>query len=88
MLDLFYTTKFKKDYKRILKRNINPKKLELVIKLLMIEQPLPDRCRDHSLTGNYARHRECHIEPDWLLIYRVTENQLRLERTGSHADLF
>jgi mRNA interferase YafQ len=63
-------------------------KLRIIITLLLKKKPLPIRCRDHALTGNYQNHRECHIEPDWLLIYKSTENSIILERTGSHADLF
>lgn len=56
--------------------------------LLVEEKPLPTRCKDHKLTGNYVERRECHIAPDWLLVYRVEGDALYLERTGSHSDLF
>lgn len=88
MLKLVYTTRFKKDFKRITKRGLKKNKLETVIKLLMEKQLLPARYYDHELSGNYVRHRECHIEPDWLLIYRIVGDELRLERTGTHSDLF
>jgi len=70
------------------KRRKDMGKLKKVITLLVDEKSLPVRCRDHILSGNYADHRECHIEPDWLLIYRMTEEAVILERTGSHSDLF
>ncbi|MFC1565085.1 type II toxin-antitoxin system YafQ family toxin [candidate division KSB1 bacterium] len=85
---VFYTTQFKKDYKRIRKQN---KDIELLIKaldLLIEGEPLPARYRDHKLAGEWSDHRDCHIEPDWILIYRITEDSLILERTGSHSELF
>ncbi|MDF1759202.1 MAG: type II toxin-antitoxin system YafQ family toxin [Coxiellaceae bacterium] len=88
MLKPVYTKSFEKDIKRVKRRNKNMDKLKLVIKLLLHQENLPPRCHDHSLSGNYALHRECHIEPDWLLIYQIAQDSLRLERTGSHADLF
>jgi mRNA interferase YafQ len=56
--------------------------------MLVDEKALDSRYKDHRLIGNWANHRECHIEPDWLLIYRIFDNKLYLERTGSHAELF
>ena len=88
MLDIRYSTKFKKDYKTIMKRGYNPKLLETVLNLLCTKQALPPKYRDHPLSGNYEGHRECHITSDWLLIYKQTDDELRLNRTGSHADLF
>ena len=88
MLDIRYSTKFKKDYKTIIKRGYNPQLLQDVLSILSSEQPLPLRYKDHSLSGCYEGHRECHITPDWLLIYRVNEDELYLDRTGTHADLF
>jgi mRNA interferase YafQ len=61
-------------------------KLETVIRTLVAEEALDHRYRDHILSGNWKGYRECHVEPDWLLIYRVNENQLELVRTGSHSD--
>ena len=90
MLTIKYETGFKKDYKRIIKRGYDPRLLEEVITLLAMQQPLPIKYRDHSLTGNYEGFRECHITPDWLLIYRIDRKELilYLTRTGSHSDLF
>ena len=88
MLQLVYTTRFKKDFKRVNKRGLKQQKLQTIIELLTAEKNLPAKYRDHELIGNYIHHRECHIEPDWLLIYRVVGKELRLERTGSHSDLF
>jgi len=87
-LKILYTTQFKKDYKRIKKQNKNPELLKHVIKLLIQENPLPPYFKDHRLTGVWRNHRDCHIEPDWILIYRKTEDTLILERTGSHSNLF
>ena len=88
MLTIYYTTRFKRDFKRIRKKHKNMSKLQVVIELLVDEKTLDPRYKDHRLIGNWAKHRECHIEPDWLLIYRITDNNLYLERTGSHAELF
>jgi mRNA interferase YafQ len=83
-----FRNRFEKDIKKAKKRGKNLDKLKKVIKLLINEKALPISCRDHSLVGNYSKHRECHIEPDWLLIYMKNENSIIFERTGSHADLF
>lgn len=88
MLDLLYTSRFKKDVKLMKKRGKDMKKLESIVTLLAFEQEIPAKYRDHALLGNYAEHRECHIEPDWLLIYKLPDGALRLERTGTHSDLF
>ena len=92
MLKIEFTGQFKKDYKQALKRGCNPQKMETVIELLAKEQPLPPKYRDHPLTNsrNYKDMRECHIEPDWLLVYQVFQDILilRLIRTGTHSDLF
>lgn len=90
MLDIRYSTKFKKDYKTIMKRGYNPKLLETVLNLLCTKQALPPKYRDHPLSGNYEGHRECHITPDWLLIYKIEQNilTLTLTRTGTHSNLF
>ncbi len=82
------TTQFRRDLKRARKRGKDLGKLEVVIDALAAGEPLPSRRRDHVLSGNYAGKRECHVEPDWLLIYEVTEEEVLLGRTGSHADLF
>lgn len=88
MLKLEYTTRFKKDLKNIQKRNWNTEFLKEVIQLLCAETPLPQKNKDHSLSGNWSKHRECHIQPDWLLIYRISNGLLVLVRTGSHSYLF
>ena len=88
MLKIEYTNKFKKDYKRILARHLNESLLDEVLSLLIEENPLPMKYRDHDLVGEYTGCRECHIQPDWLLIYRQTETELYLVSTGTHADLF
>lgn len=92
MLKLVFTGQFKKDYKAAVRRGCDPKKLEQVVTLLCSERPLPRSCRDHALINsrNYKGMRECHIDPDWLLIYKVVQETLilKLIRTGSHSDLF
>lgn len=79
---------FDKDFARMLRRGKDPAKIELTIDTLANGLPLLPRHRDHPLTGNYTGYRDCHIEPDWLLIYRTTEATLYLYRTGTHTDLF
>lgn len=88
MLDVRYSTKFKKDFKSCVKRHYNLDLLQKIIDTLRIPAPLSPKNVDHNLTGNYAGFRECHITPDWLLIYRTENNELLLYRTGTHADLF
>lgn len=92
MLKPEFSGQFKKDYKLAIKRGCDPKKLEYVLALLCNEQPLPEKYRDHALTAsrNYQGMRECHIQPDWLLVYRVVQDRLILQliRTGTHSDLF
>ena len=92
MLKIEFTGQFKKDYKLVLKRGCDPQDLTTVITLLSAEQPLPIKYRDHPLENsrNYKGMRECHIKPDWLLIYKIHEDRLVLGliRTGTHSDLF
>lgn len=88
MLQVSFVGKFKKDYKLCQKHGYNITLLQTAIDILAIPQPLPQKNKDHSLTGNYAGYRECHILPDWLLIYQQTQDELILYRTGTHADLF
>ena len=90
MLNIRYSSKFKKDYKSIIKRGYNPKLLQDVLNMLCNQQPLPLKYRDHNLSGNYGGHRECHITPDWLLIYKIEQDilTLSLTRTRTHSDLF
>ena len=80
--------RFLRDIKRIKKRGLDLSKLRHVVTLLSEKQPLPIRYRDHALTGNWIGHRDCHIQPDWLLIYKIDDENLILERTGTHSDLF
>jgi len=84
------TSAFKRDYKKAIKRNLPIEKLQAVISKLANGEELPPRNHDHALSNNWANHRECHIAPDWLLIYQIKEYVLVLEltRTGTHADLF
>lgn len=90
MLQLVTTNQFRKDVKRAKKRGLNLKKLEAVLDALQKEETLGEKHRDHALVGNYMGFRECHIEPDWLLVYAIDKGQLILtaSRTGSHSDLF
>ena len=90
MLTLKTTTKFKKDYKKMKKQGKDMSLLESVIDDLLNEKVLDEKYQDHPLVGNYLGFRECHILPDWLLIYAVDNNQLILtaSRTGSYSDLF
>ena len=80
--------KFRKDLKRVAKRGWNIEKLNETISLLQSGAQLPDNAYPHKLHGKYAGLWECHIESDWLLIYNVTEKEVLLARTGTHADLF
>ena len=88
--DIVWTSRFKKDYKNIIKRNLDITLLDDVIRILARGDTLPQQYKDHSLTGNWKGFRECHIAPDWLLIYSIEDNNLLLvlSRTGSHSDLF
>ena len=84
------TSSFKKDVKLIARRGYDLTLLEKAIELLRTERPMPPEYRDHELSGNYAGHRECHIRPDWLLVYFKAEKVLVLTvtRTGTHSDIF
>lgn len=84
------TTQFKKDFKLAMKRSMKIELLEEVIAMLAMGETLPDKHKDYALTGNWVGHRECHILPDWLLIYRIEDEVLvlTLARTGTHSDLF
>ena len=92
MLKIEFSGQFKKDYKLAIKRGCNPRHLQEVVTILINEQTLPEKYRDHALVSsrNYKNVRECHIEPDWLLIYKIEKEILTLHliRTGSHSDLF
>ena len=88
MLELEFTNQFKKDLRLSKKRGKDLSKLEKITNLLLKEKALPEKNRDHFLSGNYKDHRECHIEPDWLLIYLKSKTTIILVRIGTHADLF
>lgn len=85
-----YQTAFKKDYKRIKKRGYDMRLLEKVIVDIASGTKLDEKYRDHALSGKWSGYRECHITPDWLLIYKIVEEELVLflTRTGTHAELF
>ena len=82
------TNRFSKDIKQMLRRGKNISKLFMIVDDLALDQKLPERCRPHKLSGNFAEKWECHIEPDWLLIYESDEEFITLQRTGTHSDLF
>ena len=88
MKAIFQTSQFKKDIKRIKKRGKDLNELRKVVSVIANGEALQERHRDHALSGNWSGSRDCHIEPDWILIYRVDGKFLFLERTGSHSDLF
>lgn len=89
LYDVEMTSVFKKELKKAKKRGLDLQLLNEIVTKLQCGEPLPDKNKDHALTGNWVHHRECHIQPDWLLIYRVIENELilLLVRTGTHSDL-
>ena len=84
------TGQFKKDYKLAMKRHLNIALLDDIIRKLAACEQLPEKNKDHALTGDWIGQRECHIQPDWLLVYRVENDLLvlTLTRTGTHSDLF
>lgn len=90
MLNLVYTTQFKKDYKLAQKRHVDIDELFKVIGMLQKQELLPEEKRNHLLAGNYKGYRECHVRPDLLLIYKIKEKDLELLlfRTGTHSDLY
>lgn len=87
--EIEYSGQFQKDVKKARKRRKDMNKLKTLMALLInAELPLPAAYKDHPLQGNYNGYRDAHIEPDWLLIYKITDDLLRFERTGTHSDLF
>lgn len=88
MLAVRYSTRFRRDFKICVKRRYDMNLLQQAIDILRIPDQLPSKNRDHDLTGDYAGHRECHLSPDWLLIYKQDGDELLLYRTGTHSDLF
>ncbi len=89
-LEIVFSNRFKRDLKQLIKRRLNIDLLDEVVEKLANQQPLEKKHKDHALTRNYIGFRECHIQPDWLLIYRIDDDGLYLflSRTGSHSDLF
>jgi len=90
MLGVRFTSKARRDLKKLERQNKDIAKLSAVLKQLAAGEKLPEKNRDHALAGNYAGDRGCHVEPDWILIYRVNENEMILVavRTGSHSELY
>ncbi|HAU1796545.1 TPA: type II toxin-antitoxin system YafQ family toxin [Legionella pneumophila] len=88
MLKPITTNQFEKDIKLAKKRGKELSKIFKIMQLLLNQEKLPARNRDHALTGNYTHRRECHVEPDWLLIYKLESDAIIFERTGTHSDLF
>lgn len=88
--EILATGRFKKDLKTIIKRGYNIQLMQDVVSMLAAGSSLPEKNKDHSLSGNWSGHRECHITPDWLLIYKIEDDSLvlTLTRTGTHSDLF
>ena len=82
------STRFRRDVKRLRRQGADLSRLEAVVTTLVARRPLAERYKDHSLVGNWRGVRECYIQPDWLLIYRIDGQELQLARTGSHAELF
>lgn len=87
--ELATTSAFRREYKNLVKRNYDMSLLDNIVEMLLNGEELPPKNKDHNLTGNWKGYRECHIEPDWLLVYRIYEDVLvlSLARTGTHSDL-
>ena len=90
MLDIVLSNQFRKDLRLASRRGYDLALLDQTVQTLAKQEPLPSKNRDHELAGNYAGFRECHIQPDWLLVYRIDGEELILflSRTGTHSDLF
>jgi mRNA interferase YafQ len=86
--NLIRGAQFKRDVKLAERRGKDLAKLRELILLLVEGDPVPPRYKDHALSGNWKHHRDCHIEPDWLLLYKIDGDDLHLVRTGTHSDLF
>ena len=87
-MNIYYSSQFNKDYKKIKKQDKDVDKLKIVVDLLVSGIKMGPQYQDHQLAGRWKGHRDCHIEPDWILIYRKTSDSLVLERMGTHSDLF
>lgn len=83
-----YTTQFRRDVKKAKQRGYNLQKLKTAILLLLHEEPLPEQYQDHALKGAWKRYHDLHIEPDWLLVYKIDGDDCIFSRTGTHADIF
>jgi len=88
MLPIRPTSRFKKDLKMATKQRRNIKEPHHVLEQLALPAPLPPKYKDHKLKGNWIDFRECHIEPDWLLLYTISDFELRPVRVGTHSELF
>lgn len=88
MLSIFRKKKFEQDIERAKRRGKDLDKIKTVLTYLITQNPLPGYYKDHGLSGKFSDCRECHVEPDWLLIYCIDGDNLILMRTGSHSDLF
>lgn len=88
MLPIRPTSQFRKDLKKAVKQGPDPERLRKVLEKLAIPEPLPAKFKDHKLKGEWRDFRECHLEPDWLLIYTITDFELRPTRLGTHSELF
>jgi mRNA interferase YafQ len=88
MKDIIQSNRFKRDYKLAAKRRLNMERLHNILRLLATDTSLPERCNPHKLKGEYFGYWECHVEPDWLLIYKIDAEYIELVATGTHADLF
>ena len=88
MFNPVYSRQFDRDIKSMKRRGKNPEKLKIIIRSLISKEPLDQIHRDHKLIGNWQGRRECHIESDWLLIYKTEIDRIVFERTGTHSDLF
>ena len=88
--DIVWTTQFKKDYRSAMRRHMDIELLDDIIRTLSRGEDLPKKNKDHAMTGNWVGHRECHIQPNWILVYRIEDDVLvlTLVRTGTHSDLF
>jgi mRNA interferase YafQ len=87
-LPIRQSAQFRRDVKRLIRQGVDLSRLETVVEILVAQAALDERYRDHPLIGNWKGYRECHLQTDWLLIYRIVADELQLVRTGSHAELF
>ncbi len=87
-LKITQSTRFKRDIKKMKKQGRPITELKTLVAMLTKKKPLPKKYKDHSLSGDYSNYRESHIRPDWLLVYKLTVDELQLARTGSHSELF